>query len=217
MSNSNLLEACEINEQALTAYAKRAQALLNKLLQQPAALAIVSDREDVSAWSALLQQHWPALSDQPEQLSDMARYIPQVVADERSNMAFTTATPVSFNALALSTVGMNHPDSAALSVACRLLSHEQLHRKIREQGGAYGSGASWGSSGSVVLSSYRDPRLLDTYKDLEDGLRWLQSCEISERALHEAKLSLIAGNDNPLSPTGEASRHFMNDLQEIAR
>ena len=210
----NLLEACEVNEQALAAYAQRAEALLRKILKKPAVLALVSDRDDVSAWGNLLQQHWPVLGDKPSELEQLARFIPQAVVDERTNIAFTTATPVSFNALALQTVGTSHPDSAALSVACRLLSHEQLHRQIREQGGAYGSGASWGPSGSVVLSSYRDPRLLDTFTDLEAGLSWLQQAELTERAIHEAKLALIAGSDSPLSPSGEARRRFMNDLQD---
>ena len=82
---------------------------------------------------------------------------------------------MSFNAIALPTVGSKHPDAAILSVACRLLSHEQLHRQIREQGSAYGSDASWSPNGSVVLSSYRDPRLLDTFQDLRDGLHWLKA------------------------------------------
>ena len=186
--------------------------LLAKLVQQPVALSLVSDRDDIAEWIDLLQANWPGLSAEPDQFAELASYTPQVVEDDRRNMAFTTATPVSFNAMALPAVPMNHPDAAALAVACRLLSHEVLHRQIREQGGAYGSSASWSPSGTVVLASYRDPRLVDTFKDLSAGLSWLKDCDISERGLHEAKLSLIADNDTPMSPSGEAKRRFINDL-----
>ncbi len=53
-----------------------------------------------------------------------------------------TSTQVNFSAKAYPTVSVNHEDAAALSVLGGFLRNGFLHRVIREQGGAYGGGAS---------------------------------------------------------------------------
>lgn len=57
-----------------------------------------------------------------------------------------------------------------------MLSLGQLHKLIREKGGAYGSGARLsGYSGAVTFTTYRDP---NTVKSLENFRKALE--EISE-------------------------------------
>ncbi|MCK4585899.1 MAG: peptidase M16, partial [Gammaproteobacteria bacterium] len=58
------------------------------------------------------------------------------------NELWITSTSVNFCAKAYPTVSGEHPDSAALSVLGGFLRNGFLHRVIREQGGAYGGGAS---------------------------------------------------------------------------
>jgi Zn-dependent M16 (insulinase) family peptidase len=109
-------------------------------------------------------------------------------------------------------VPIEHPDAAALAVACRLLSQQQLHRRIREQGGAYGSNATFSpGSGTIALSSYRDPRFGGTFSDFDESIAWLLEAPEDERLLKEAILAIIAGIDNPGSPAGEANRRFQAD------
>lgn len=125
--------------------------------------------------------------------------------------AFTTGTSVNYCALAFPAPSLRHADAAALSVGARILTNRWLHPKLREQGGAYGGGAGY-SSGCVQLTSYRDPRLADTYRDMRDGLRWLAGLPDEPAALKEAQLGVLQGLDAPGSPSGEARRRFIGDL-----
>ena len=61
---------------------------------------------------------------------------------EQIKQAWITNTQVNFCAKAYPTVPADHPDAAALTVLGGFLRNGYLHRAIREQGGAYGGGAS---------------------------------------------------------------------------
>ncbi len=125
--------------------------------------------------------------------------------------AFTTGTSVNYCALAFAAPALRHADAASLAVGARILTNRWLHPKLREQGGAYGGGASY-SPGCVQLTSYRDPRLADTYRDMRDGLRWLATLPDDAAVLKEAQLGVLQGLDAPGSPAGEARRRFLGDL-----
>jgi hypothetical protein len=88
-----------------------------------------------------------------------------------------------------------------------------LHRAIREQGGAYGGGASQDSTlGAFRMYSYRDPRLSDTLLDFDKALDWLASTTPDAQKVEEAILGVIASLDKPGSPAGEAKTAFHNRL-----
>jgi Zn-dependent M16 (insulinase) family peptidase len=128
--------------------------------------------------------------------------------------AYTTATAVNYCALSFPVVPLGHADAPALAIAGRLLVNNVLHPRIRERGGAYGSGASFApATGTFTLTSYRDPRLTGTLDDMRDSLRWLSDCPNDERILKEAVLGVIAGLDSPGSPAGEARSRFSGDLK----
>jgi presequence protease len=126
---------------------------------------------------------------------------------------WTTNTEVNFCAQAYPVVPGNHADASALWVLGGLLHHGYLHRAIREQGGAYGSGARYDAdSASFRFYSYRDPRLAETLADFSHALEWaMEPGAINSRALEEAILGVIRSIDQPSSPAGEALReHFLN-------
>ena len=90
------------------------------------------------------------------------------------NHCWTANTQVSFCAKAYATVPSSHADSAALTVLGGVLRNGYLHRTIREQGGAYGGGASQDNqSGAFRFYSYRDPRIDGTLADFDDSIKWL--------------------------------------------
>ncbi|MEK7414715.1 MAG: insulinase family protein, partial [Planctomycetota bacterium] len=125
--------------------------------------------------------------------------------------AFTTSTTVNHCALCFPAPPLNHPDAASLAVGMRILSNRWLHPRLRERGGAYGGSAHY-SAGAVALTSYRDPRLADTYQDMRDGLAWLTTAADDAAALKEAQLGVLQSLDAPGSPAGEARRRFLGDL-----
>lgn len=133
--------------------------------------------------------------------------------DTSVKTAWLTATQVSFCSKSFRTVSGDHPDVAALNVLGGFLRNGFLHRAIREQGGAYGGGASFdGSTGAFRFYSYRDPRLTDTLADFDASIEWMLNTEHSEDALEEAILGVIGSMDKPSSPAGEAQSDFYIQL-----
>lgn len=94
-------------------------------------------------------------------------------------------------------------------VLAGFLRNNFLHRAIREQGGAYGGGASFDNdSGAFRFFSYRDPRLSETLQDFDDSIEWLLGKEHPWREVEEAILGVIGSIDKPGSPAGEAKSTF---------
>ena len=127
--------------------------------------------------------------------------------------AWLTSTQVNFCATAYPTVPVDHPDAAPLSVLAGFLRNGFLHRTIREQGGAYGGGASHDTDNAAFrFFSYRDPRLEETLADFDSSIRWLLDGRHEWRLVEEAILGVISGIDKPSSPAGEAKDAFHNKL-----
>jgi Zn-dependent M16 (insulinase) family peptidase len=150
---------------------------------------------------------------------DLAGSLPQQAAAalalqpvrERRGECWLTNTQVNFCARAYPTVPVGHPDAAALTVLGAYLRNGFLHRAIREQGGAYGGGASQDSTGAAFrFFSYRDPRLAETLEDFDASLRWFRDGAAAPEALEEAVLGVVASLDRPGSPAGEARQDFHN-------
>jgi Zn-dependent M16 (insulinase) family peptidase len=100
-----------------------------------------------------------------------------------------------------------------LAVLAGFLRNGYLHRAIREQGGAYGGGASHDSDNAVFrFYSYRDPRLEDTLDDFDRAITWLLEEKHDWRLVEEAILGVVASLDKPASPAGEAKDAFYNSL-----
>jgi Zn-dependent M16 (insulinase) family peptidase len=126
---------------------------------------------------------------------------------------WVTNTQVNFCAKAYPTVPSGHTDAPALSVLAAFLRNGFLHRTIREQGGAYGGGASHDPNiAAFRFFSYRDPRLVETLEDFDASIAWLLETQHEQLALEEAILSVMASLDKPGSPAGEAKRDFHERL-----
>jgi len=112
-------------------------------------------------------------------------------------------------------VPQDHPDAPALTVLGPFLRNGFLHRAIREQGGAYGAGASYNNDTSAFrFFSYRDPRLEETLADFDHSLEWLHGEQHESRLLEEAILGVISEIDRPDSPAGEAIGTYFATLHE---
>jgi Zn-dependent M16 (insulinase) family peptidase len=115
------------------------------------------------------------------------------------------ASPVAFTAISLPTVPFTDPQAPATDITARLLTNTTLHRRIREQGGAYGGGASGSSySGRFNFYSYRDPHLANTLDSFAKSLQAATEGHFQPRDLDEAKLALLQKLDTPVSPSGRA-------------
>ena len=115
--------------------------------------------------------------------------------------------------MAYPTVTSDHIDAAPLVILGGVLRNGYLHRAIREQGGAYGGGASQESNiAAFRFYSYRDPRLSETLTDFDLAVKWFLESQHKDEVLEEAILGVIGALDKPSSPAGEAKHAFQNRL-----
>jgi hypothetical protein len=137
---------------------------------------------------------------------------PTPVREQRREI-WVANTQVNFCAQAFATVSTEHEDAAALTVLGGFLRNGYLHTAIREQGGAYGGGASQDSNiGAFRMFSYRDPRLEETLDDFNRAIDWMLETKHDYDALEQAILGVIGSLDKPSSPAGEAKQHYHNAL-----
>ncbi len=116
------------------------------------------------------------------------------------------SSPVAFSSYGLSTATLHDHDAPALSISTDLMENTFLHKKVREQGGAYGTGANYSPiSGNYYFYSHRDPHIAETYQAFEEGIKRLAEGKFTDRELTEAKLGIIQDLDNPVSPESRAA------------
>jgi len=197
---------------ALTTFCDKIAQVHQLILTAPRQYLLISDRENLDSSQAEIKKQWSACA-----ASDFEAFnLPPVTSQEKQ--AWLTNTQVNFCAKAYPTVPVEHPDSAALTVLGGFLRNGNLHRTIREQGGAYGGGANQDNNiAAFRLFSYRDPRLLETFADFEQSLQWLQNEAHEPQALEEAVLGVISSLDKPSSPAGEAKQTFHAELFDRTR
>ena len=132
---------------------------------------------------------------------------------EHVSQAWVTNSPVNYCAKAFCSVGADHADYPVLQVLAGYIRNGFLHKSLREQGGAYGGGATQDpSSASFRFYSYRDPRLEETLTDFDMSIKWMLNGTHSNSSLEEAIIGVIAAMDKPGSPAGEATQAFYNML-----
>ena len=199
------------DENILANLSARLQNLHQRLLNAPRQLLVVSEAEQQEAIAASLATHW---NQQPSATADFKPLaLPSV--SRQILQGWSTSTQVNFCARAYPTVAQDHPDAPALQILGDFLRNGYLHRAIREQGGAYGSGAGYHpDSGAFRFFSYRDPRLEETLQEFEKSLDWLHNSTHPARTLEEAILGVIGAIDRPGSPAGEAIGAFFGSLFE---
>jgi len=173
-------------------------------------VAVIADAQNLKAAEAYaLEAVEPTIHSTPGKL-----WRPDAIREHRHE-AWITNTQVNFCARAYQTVPSSHSDAPALTVLSAVLRNGYLHRAIREQGGAYGGGASHdGNIGAFRFFSYRDPRLGETLADFDAAIDWFLASKHESETLEEAILGVIGSLDKPGSPAGEARKHFHEALFE---
>ena len=181
--------------------------LWRKLIKMPQAFSFIAPESSIEQGIASIQR---VIGQQQQKMyhEDVfdAHY---TVPDHSTQNAFLINADVNFVARCLKTVPYTHPDAATLSVLGKCMTNQYMHRVIREQGGAYGGGASHSNiSGEFYFYSYRDPHHKQTLKAFDNSIDWGLQAEFSASMFDEAKISLIAQIDKPRSPYAQACRNI---------
>jgi Zn-dependent M16 (insulinase) family peptidase len=92
------------------------------------------------------------------------------------------------------------------------MENATLHPLIREQGGAYGSGANYQAMvGNFYFHSYRDPNLFNTYLAFEEAIEHIIKKKLDASLLIEAKFEFIQEYDAPVTPGLRAQTAYFYD------
>jgi presequence protease len=194
--------------ESLQAFADLLTSIHEQLIAAPKQFLIVGEQEHLNNYRHQLSHCWST-----ETHSKTIPFLQLNPIQDIIREAWITNTQVNFCAKAYPTVNSEHPDAAALTLLGGFLRNGFLHRNIREQGGAYGGGASQdNNSASFRFYSYRDPRLTETLDDFDRSLEWLQETHHNQQALEEAILGVIGSMDKPGSPAGEAKSTYHAEL-----
>ncbi len=111
------------------------------------------------------------------------------------------ASPVAFSCEAFKVAPFLHPHSSAITLATYILDHKVLFPKIREQGGAYGCGATYNSTtGNFVLHASQDPNIASTLKTFNEAITLIAEKGVDESDVESAKLEAIQYLDSPVDP-----------------
>lgn len=186
------------NESGMQEIAGKLAALHAKITASPRYVIVAAEAPSASALSQLLS---PAITDTPRPPAE-----PEAVAMEPlANTVLHAAGQVNHCHAAWPAPKLGHPDAAACAVLADWLTNEVLHRAIREEGGAYGAGASYDGVGGIFrMTSNRDPRLLGTYADFEAAIARALAADMTQESIEEAIICVIQELDKPRPPYREA-------------
>jgi Zn-dependent M16 (insulinase) family peptidase len=191
----------------LARYAASLSELHQLILAAPKQLVLIAEGDKLADCQQSIAQLWTEQNH-----TNTQHFQPEPVRSQTKQL-WVANTQVNFCAKAYPTVTVSHPDAAPLTVLGGFLRNGFLHRVIREQGGAYGGGASQDSSiAAFRFFSYRDPRLEETLGDFDQSIQWLLETDHEAEQLEQAILGVISGLDKPGSPAGEAKQAFHNSL-----
>ncbi|WP_461517165.1 insulinase family protein [Porticoccus sp.] len=201
------LDAALADKGKLADLAQQLAGLHQLMLKSPRQYLLVGEHDKLADYQQVLQQHFVSPANATFQPFSQPEVHQQVAA------LWKTSTQVNFCAKAYPTVPLSHPDAAPLTVLGGFLRNGYLHRSIREQGGAYGGGASQENNiAAFRFFSYRDPRIEGTLNDFDAALEWLHNEPHEWRQVEEAILGVIGSLDKPGSPAGEAKETFHAEL-----
>lgn len=97
-------------------------------------------------------------------------------------------------------IELGHEYTGALHVLETILRYEYFWTKIRVQGGAYGSFASFDRAGNLTFSSYRDPNLVKTLETFDGTADFLAAFDVSDREMDKYIIGTLSKSDRPLTP-----------------
>lgn len=193
-------------EQELPHLLKKLQMVKDKILsfQNPQLVLCCDDKMQ----NRLEKENYFGLLELPKKST--ARWTGNYPIEAVSSQARPIASPVAFTCEAFKTAAYLHPHAPALSLATHLLDNKILHPKIREQGGAYGCGATYTAmTGHFTFHSYRDPNIARTLQVFVESIETIASGKFDDRDLEEAKFGMIQQFDSPIAPGSRAGAAYV--------
>ena len=159
-----------------------------------------------------------ALSEAKEFLSKLQpsnEVIPikREITESEKTLFYPLPVPVSYNAISILSSTYGSLEESCEEVISNMLSSGALWDAVRTCSGAYGVEMIVDSlEGSIVIATYNDPNIKKTYETIESVIN---TFEINDEDIENAKLSIIGKLLKPLSPSSRAMVGFRRKLYGI--
>lgn len=125
-----------------------------------------------------------------------------VLSSVPSGKLFFIPAQVGYTAKVFRSAPFGTREQSAQAILAHLLKTNHLWEAIRVLGGAYGASASVDLLEELFLfSSYRDPRLADTYADYYAALKQIADGAVDQSTIELSVISLVGVDARPLSPS----------------
>ncbi|HOB92159.1 MAG: insulinase family protein [Bacillota bacterium] len=135
------------------------------------------------------------------------------------NEGLLTPGDVQFVAKGYNFRRLGYSFSGAMHVLATIAGYDYLWNRVRVQGGAYGCSASFSRIGNLVMTSYRDPNLVETLEVFDGTGDYLRNFNADEREMRKYIIGTISQLDTPLTPSMKGERaaiRFISGLSQEA-
>lgn len=116
-----------------------------------------------------------------------------------SSEAIPVQSKLQYNIQSFNFKNYGYEFDGSMYVLQEVLESKYLWDKIRVNGGAYGANINIAKDGKVVLYSYRDPRLKETYDDYNNITEFIKNLKLTDDELEIFKLNAVADYYKPMS------------------
>ena len=125
----------------------------------------------------------------------------QALLQEDKNEGFRASSQVQYVATAGNFRDAGFDYTGHLSVLQIIFSYDYLWINVRVQGGAYGAMCAFSRGGISYLTSYRDPKLKETYEIYKNAYKYVENFDVNDRDMLKYIIGTISKLDSPLAPS----------------
>ena len=123
-------------------------------------------------------------------------------------LALTTASKVNYNCMIADSHLKTKICSGSDIVLAHMLNYGYIWHNIRELGGAYGCNILIDSMSNICHSSFRDPKIGQSYDIYRGTLSAIESLNPDDRELTQSVIGVMGGVITPLSPADKARNYL---------
>ncbi|WP_070110678.1 insulinase family protein [Clostridium acetireducens] len=124
----------------------------------------------------------------------------------KENEGIMTSGKVQYVSKGNNFIKLGYQYKGSMQVLKTIANYDYLWNKIRVQGGAYGCFVLIEKSGNIILTSYRDPNLIETLNAYSGIKDYIKNFKTTDREMTKYIIGTIARLDIPLTPSMKGER-----------
>lgn len=138
----------------------------------------------------------------------------------KENKALIIPSQINFDAMGTNIEDYGYKVNGHFAVLNHILRYDYLWNKIRVKGGAYGANISLYNNNDLILSSYRDPNVKNTYNSFENIYKYIENLQLDDDDLKTYIIGCV-GNYDPVGSTNylinDADLCYLNKISNKLR